>query len=1181
MLLWSIVAVWSLEAPSVGGLSEPAEVPDWALRLSSMSARDAVEMIRSKSSRELTQAAASLLFEARKKLIAEPPKMDEAKLAGTALLNLVRHAPSETPGFGHSLHGHGNLINGLADHLAIAGVAEDELSTASDMFDGDGDRHLAAIARLARSAVQWSRLLEGDYSRLSRSLEDIEKLNEAYARELKPAAAAYIASVEAARFIISGSGGQTATETPPYSDSSSERRAIFRYIALQSRNDVRAAAALARAADSMNREAAEIPTLLELAIIQDRDGHYEEAISILMEYLGSHPADRTALACLADAYMKTDQWTAARSALASALPNEPTEEDVPILLMLYAGSLEFGDPDAEQWSRLLEAVAPEYLLQNQISGGSILQHATSLRNPSIAAKIAEGERHFHSRDFTSAEAAYRAALAEDPDNAMAWLFLGDVFFQNNSHSLAQAYFEESIACEPTPIAFRFLGDSLTHVGKRERAASCYREALRLDPNYGGAASAIEARGLPQADGRDLPPLRWDVQPELQPTTGFNDFIRNSSSTKDAANRGDAANRPAILDELFTDINPEGLRGDDIDIELLARRLVAKRAELEKQGRSGELMFALALSANYEPFSRIYDDEAFGSWLANAEPEQLHRCALALRAVTFYYAHKDRKLAEWKLMAERGIQLAEALPEEFGPNQSQVGLGRDRIIADAYMEYGHVLRALGRPAEALDCFSLALERHYLEERARENQGLSGRPEYDRAVRAGDPITSVFRALHNACIDLNDNVGASEYERQAIERAESRALVEPAGRRYSGAGERVFDEGDQDLGLAIVHEEFEYASRESDEDTTPAHVAVVLNSIASIHQKLGLGRSALRYATRSHELNSATRNQDRLASNYVTLARIYQNRPDLGDALRSFEDALKTCSSTDSGLKQLSWTSTSGTHYYIVNVHSSWDKLLELAQFHEEKGDSVEACRYLELAARVVELARSTVDTDELRVGVSTARSAATSKLAKIAVSQAADHGSSANVSYAWDAAERMRGRSFLDELATHDLSKAMEVPAHLADREAEALSDRERLLSSGRRDRAYWTELEGVNARLDTVWSTMLSTDPTLYEYVEMRRGRPVSLARVTECLAEDGRPTAMISLVLADNELFAIVTRSHSGASSEVIKVSTDTRKLIRFIGANFGPAGHVRELATDLHDLYQHVMRPTKEKLY
>ena len=101
------------------------------------------------------------------------------------------------------------------------------------------------------------------------------------------------------------------------------------------------------------------------------------------------------------------------------------------------------------------------------------------------------EALFARKRFADAAVEYQRALALDPDDAQALLYLGDTWFALGEYHLAQAYLEESLAIVPSPQAFRFLGDALLRSsGSRDRARSCYLEALRLDPSYGGAKTAL-------------------------------------------------------------------------------------------------------------------------------------------------------------------------------------------------------------------------------------------------------------------------------------------------------------------------------------------------------------------------------------------------------------------------------------------------------------------------------------------------------------------------------------------------------------------------------------------------------------------------------------------------------------------------------------------------------------------
>jgi CHAT domain-containing protein len=104
---------------------------------------------------------------------------------------------------------------------------------------------------------------------------------------------------------------------------------------------------------------------------------------------------------------------------------------------------------------------------------------------------------------------------------------------------------------------------------------------------------------------------------------------------------------------------------------------------------------------------------------------------------------------------------------------------------------------------------------------------------------------------------------------------------------------------------------------------------------------------------------------------------------------------------------------------------------------------------------------------------------------------------------------------------------------------------------------------------------MLDTDPASAGYVEVRRGRPAAPGAIQSMIANDLRPAVVASLMpLGPDQLAVIALRSDS--TQPVIACQpADIPRMFRFITENLGTAGRVRELATDLEDLFHHELEP------
>lgn len=82
----------------------------------------------------------------------------------------------------------------------------------------------------------------------------------------------------------------------------------------------------------------------------------------------------------------------------------------------------------------------------------------------------------------SAQAAYRDALAADPDHVDALHFIGVVASQRGEYSQAVDWISRSLARrERNPYAYLNLGKAYRALGQSARAVACYRRAIEIEP----------------------------------------------------------------------------------------------------------------------------------------------------------------------------------------------------------------------------------------------------------------------------------------------------------------------------------------------------------------------------------------------------------------------------------------------------------------------------------------------------------------------------------------------------------------------------------------------------------------------------------------------------------------------------------------------------------------------------
>jgi tetratricopeptide (TPR) repeat protein len=100
---------------------------------------------------------------------------------------------------------------------------------------------------------------------------------------------------------------------------------------------------------------------------------------------------------------------------------------------------------------------------------------------------------FHERgDCDRAAAWYRRAIEADPDDATYHIFLGANFAKQGRLIDAEKSHRTAIACGEGCIdeAYLNLGLVLRAQERFEEAAECFREAIRIDPDYRAARRAL-------------------------------------------------------------------------------------------------------------------------------------------------------------------------------------------------------------------------------------------------------------------------------------------------------------------------------------------------------------------------------------------------------------------------------------------------------------------------------------------------------------------------------------------------------------------------------------------------------------------------------------------------------------------------------------------------------------------
>ena len=140
----------------------------------------------------------------------------------------------------------------------------------------------------------------------------------------------------------------------------------------------------------------------------------------------------------------------------------------------------------DRMTRLLKLVALALVLA--FVGWAVYDNFFAGVAPGDRAELA-GDRAFEDGAYERAEAAYRAALAEDPMHLAALRGLARSLHLQGKHDRALATYDEAIAHAPDFAAtYANRGILLETMERREEALADYMRALELDPELADGSS---------------------------------------------------------------------------------------------------------------------------------------------------------------------------------------------------------------------------------------------------------------------------------------------------------------------------------------------------------------------------------------------------------------------------------------------------------------------------------------------------------------------------------------------------------------------------------------------------------------------------------------------------------------------------------------------------------------------
>jgi CHAT domain-containing protein/tetratricopeptide (TPR) repeat protein len=1202
---WWDLVVPRLEGSNDGHLEEAARlaalpVPDLRQELSTVP-------------EELRNAVAVRLLRAAADVDGPQDTRAERWQALADKLEALGHQASNERGWSRRLAADAELLRGAAeDRSTDLDEAARRYRLAAFAYRVAGEAATAAVAEAAALAAE---VVSGRTARDDALVVDLSQIQDpAVSARLRAAIQLRVEAVGQVAVRGRDPGDLFAATATGSADERRElalaaREAAFRFAADSALDSARM---WAETADGLLESLGdESQTLRDVAIALSQRS-LPETVPILEELHHRHPDDGLLAARLADAYYRLHRTDDAIALLTSRMAHPPVPADLDTLqTLVYLLRME-SHPDALRWETELERLDPEHPLLSMMPSspppavptpllaalvgdklqvsedlfelpevqqqahltaaivagtpdGEQLLRETFDRDRSLGEAVARllglrvltptqasaqaalnrGEEHFQQRRFAEAAVAYAEALQLVPDHAPALLLLGDAHFAMREYDLARAYFEESVKIEDNPQAWRFLGDAVRGgVDDVERARACYLKALELDPGYGGAREALQHLPPEPASGGG----RSGEQPD---DMMWGRLVEESRAGDTGRSTGDAGQEPPDLPLIAPTPVPDRAEDGHDDARSRVRLL-----ESAMRTRGGRPAMIDALTG---------DDDAFERWLASSAREDWQLALFSLITLVFQWGTKASEPEHAELLARRAVRVAEIIPEQWPENDAS-GMGRARHLADAHAQLASVLQNLGRYDEERTHLEEAERYLDLDTRERAHTGRSLETRFDALFLTRDVRADLYDRLARSSARLGNEAGTDRYWRLAEQHDRLRPSDEMVVSDLVDGGMSLIQTGQTDRGLNRLHRALGPAEREAARQIVPRALVNVLHHLGMAYAGLGLAHTALAQLDQARDLNERTGNLERLAQDWSKIGEVRAQRPDLGDPVDAFEHALKLASRPVRPGHPLTWTTVTGETFQVSAPELAWPCIVPLARALEATHRVTNAVAILELGVELSDLVRAGLRDRDTRTLLQEQRADAFSMLTRLHALRAAT-GDEDAARATFDVAERGRARSLLD--ATHDteLLPPADVPRDLL-RQERALLDAQSELQD--RVPFDWERYRLFGDQLAMVWAQISGYGAQAEDYVEVRRGTPADADDVRAAL---GGGAVGVSYAVLDDKLAMIFLRPDGRTGVQLIDV--DASAILRFVADNFGEAGKVRELATDLDALLHYLLDP------
>lgn len=222
-----------------------------------------------------------------------------------------------------------------------------------------------------------------------------------------------------------------------------------------------------------------------------RGRRYPEAAAAFSEAIRIAPNDSDALLGRGEAFINQGAHSLASVDIQRVLALEPNNARAHYFSGRIADASAANDAAIAAYSEALR-LDPE-MLAGYLSRALALieagRHDEALNDANVAVRLdpqssywARGIVHFRRREFDLAKSNLEAAIAADPDDHIAIVWLGNVLHAEGDYRAAAAEYRRAISIRPNAGYLENLGGSLRLGGEADAAREAYQRAIALSPD---------------------------------------------------------------------------------------------------------------------------------------------------------------------------------------------------------------------------------------------------------------------------------------------------------------------------------------------------------------------------------------------------------------------------------------------------------------------------------------------------------------------------------------------------------------------------------------------------------------------------------------------------------------------------------------------------------------------------